>query len=74
MELPYKLIEQLLTRVSDPFIIIMLLIVSWLFFVLYRKDQALTIINETLSDMRENQSSILTLIEVLVYGRRKDHG
>lgn len=81
MELPIKVIEQLIGKLSDPFFIVMLLIIFWLFRMLDKRDQNIMAlktgiedVKETLSSIKENQGSILKLIEVLVYGRRDNNG
>ena len=83
MDLPLRLFVSLGEKISDPFFVIMfvlLAIIYWLFRMLDKRDSHITALKAGIDDItvriassNEIQKNVLELIKILIYGRRKDH-
>lgn len=80
MEIPGKILEWLLGKITDPFVIILFVIIYWLFKMLNKREDfaerlrtSIDALKDQMAKNRDIQSSVLTLVEVLVYGKRTDN-
>lgn len=71
-----KIADKLLTTITDPFMLFALLVIGGLFYLLVKRDAAMKTIFSAMKEQTATQSacnstlsSLLTLVEVLVYGK-----
>jgi succinate dehydrogenase hydrophobic anchor subunit len=68
----WEFLTAIVKKFEDPFVIMAFCIIGGLFLMLWKKEKNINDVNEALLENNLTMSKLVTLVEVLVYGRDRN--